>query len=385
MKPSMQKNNIQFWYHPIMGGTGLQTLLESLYPNSFKLYTDDSEIDESIQNIITFFWETNSAINLEAKTNKPEFFELVSKLNSKGFYFLADYSTEANNEIDEDRIGFLSKLIGCGVGLTRNFALVTNESTHLYNTTFEYGPHTINKIHFPHFLISTPLEMSRYITDVTIGETITPTKDFLCLNRRMQSHKFNMVNRIWQSGELENTHLSWVCNKMYIELIKDEPIISALGIDLNNFKSIQLDDDVMYGTELDTADEYLYTINPKWYYQSKINIITETNGYVSPTHLTEKTFKSIFLETPFVVFGTDTHLDVLRGFGFNTFEEITKYHPSNEDSVINSARELAKIYDSDYIRNACRRNRRILLNQDNQRRILENYFVVSLKSLIRLI
>ena len=377
----MQKNNIQFWYHPIMGGTGLQSLLESLYPNSFKLYTDDSEIDESMQNIITFFFFFYDAIKVEARTNKPEFFELVSKLNKRGFYFLADYTTEANNNIDLDRVEFLSKLIECGVGLTRNFALVTNDSSYLHKVTFEYGIHTINKIHFPHFLISTPLEMSRYITDVSIGETILPTKDFLCLNRRMQSHKFNMVNRLWQCGELGNTHFSWVCNKLDISKIKDEPMISALGIDFDNFKSIQLEDDIMYGTELDTADEYLYTINPKWYYQSKVNIITETNAYDSPTHLTEKTLKSIFLETPFVVFGTNSHLDVLNKFGFNSFEDVTKYQPSNESSVIDSAKILAKVYDSDYIRNICRKNRQVLLDKDNQRRILETYFISSLHSL----
>jgi hypothetical protein len=377
----MQKNNIQFWYHPIMGGTGLQTLLESLYPNSFKLYTDGSDVDSSVQNIITFFWETHSAINLEVKTNKPEFFELVSNLNNKGFYFLADYTTEANNVVDLDRIEFLSKLVECGVGLTRNFALTTNDSTHLNLVQHQYGNHTINKIHFPHFLISTPLEMSKYITDVSDRETTKPTKDFLCLNRRMQSHKFNMVKHIWENGELDNTHFSWVCNKMDIESIKDEPIISALGIDLNNFQSIQLEGDIMYGSELDTADEYLYTINPEWYYKSKVNIIIETNAYDSPTHITEKTLKSIFLETPFVVFGTDIHLDVLREIGFIVFDELTKYQPSDERSVLQSARELAKIYDCDYIRNVCRFNRKVLLDTDNQRRILETYFISSIKTL----
>jgi len=377
----MEKNNIQFWYHPIMGGTGLQTLLESLYPNSFKLYTDDSDVDSSVQNIITFFWETNSAINLEAKTNKSEFFELVSKLNNKGFYFLADYTTEANNNVDLDRVEFLSKLIDCGVGLTRNFALITNDSTHLNIVKHQYGIHPINKIHFPHFLISTPLQMSKYINDISYGESIKPTKDFLCLNRRMQSHKFNMVKHIWESGELENTHLSWVCNKMDIESIKDEPIISALGIDLNNFQSIQLKSDVLYGIDLDTADEYLYTINPNWYFESKVNIITETNAYDSPTHITEKTLKSIFLETPFVIFGTDTHLDVLREFGFVIFDQLTTYQPSDENSVLDSARELAKIYDCDFIRNACRFNRKLLLDTNNQRRILETYFIPSIRTL----
>jgi hypothetical protein len=205
------------------------------------------------------------------------------------------------------------------------------------------------------------------------------------LNRRMQSHKFNMVKHIWETGELGNTHLSWVCNKMDIESIKDEPIISALGIDLNNFESIQLEGDIMYGSELDTADEYLYTINPEWYYKSKVNIIIETNAYNSPTHVTEKTLKSIFLETPFVIFATDLHLDVLQKYGFVIFDELTKYQPSNENSVLQSAKELAKIYDCDLIRNACKFNRKLLLDTNNQRRILETYFMSSLKSLIRLI
>jgi hypothetical protein len=170
-----------------------------------------------------------------------------------------------------------------------------------------------------------------------------------------------------------------------IESIKDEPIISALGIDLNNFNSIQLKSDVLYGTDLDTADEYLYTINPNWYFESKVNIITETNAYDSPTHITEKTLKSIFLETPFVIFGTDNHLDVLREIGFIVFDGLTQYQPSNEYSVLQSAKELAKIYNCDFVRNACRFNRKLLLDTNNQQRILEAYFIPSLKSLIKII
>lgn len=367
------KNNpIQFWCHPIFGGTGIQTLLEKYYTDTFLLYSDDIKIDTSIKNVITFFWETDAAINLELKTHKSEFIELMKDLNDLGFYFIADYSTESNNHVDNKRIEFLKNLIESGIDLNR-FYLATNNSD---VTQIQYGPHLINHLHFPHFLLSTPIEMNKYVGDLLKYDSIVPTKDFICLNRRMQEHKFKFVNRLSERKLLPNINFTWVCNKTNIELLKNSSIVSELNIDADSFNSIQLIDDVLYGTELDTADEYLYTINPKWYFDSKVNLVTETNCYDSPTHLTEKTFKPIFLEKPFVVYATKEHLTKLSEFGFDTFENlIGKYDCTNIDDVIDAGIRLAKIYDTVEVKNSCKYNRTILLNNSTHQNITNLYFL----------
>jgi hypothetical protein len=363
----MGKNNIQFWYHPIFGGTGIQNLLEHYYPNSFKLYTDESVIDSSVKNIITFFWETSSAINLKSKSDKDEFYELISELSKLGFCFLADYTTEANYGIDSDRIIFLDKLKSV-LGNLDTFILVSNNSSDV--DYIQYGHHKIKSLLFPHFLLSTPIEMKKYVGEF---ETNHKVKDFLCLNRRMQQHKFDFMEGLWKRKLLDNTYWTWVTS--YITNPNIE-MISDIGVDLDNFHPIQLDGDIMYGIELDRADEYLYTINPKWYFQSKVNLVTETNAYDAPIHLTEKTFKPIFLEIPFVVFGSNGHLNTLKEYGFNTFESlIGEYDTTSVESVIVAGLKLLEIWDTADVIDICKSNRKILLNDETHRRIINTYFL----------
>lgn len=367
----MLKSNqfeIQFWYHPIFGGTGIQNLLEYYYPNSFKLYTDDSVIDSSVKNVITFFWETSSAINLKSKTDKIEFYNLVDELNEIGFYFLADYTTEANYGVDTDRIEFLDKLDSILGGLD-NFTLVSNNASDISH--IQYGHHKLNSVLFPHFLLSTPIQMKKYVG--TIDNSVSKEKDFLCLNRRVQQHKFDFLEELWKRNLLKDTYWTWVAN--YTQTTNTE-MLNELGIDLDNFKPIQLEGDVMYGSELDKADEYLYTINPKWYLQSKVNLVVETNAWDGPIHLTEKTFKPIFLGIPFVVFASENHLDKLKEFGFNTFETlIGEYSSTSIESVIYAGLKLLEIWDTDEVKTICEYNRNLLLDDDKHRYIIDTYFL----------
>lgn len=368
----MKNTNIEFWKHPIIGGTGIQQLLETYYNFSFKEY-DKSKVNLNKQNVIVFFWETAESINLEHKTNNFEFIELLKELNELGFYFLADYTTESNYYIDEERIKFLNTLNENGINLDK-FRLVTNNPSHIL--FMDYGPHHIKHIHFPHFLLSTPLKMGEYVSDLSEYKSIEPTKDFLCLNRRVQEHKFNFVNRLSERGLLSDTNLSLVSNKTSPDKLRYSSLVTELNIDVDNFQSIQLEDDVMYGKELDIADEHLYTINPKWYFDSKVNLVVETNTGDSPTHITEKTFKPIYLERPFVVYGTSDHLDVLKEYGFATFTDyIGGYDCTDIDSVIDAGIKLSLVYDNHMIKSMCEWNRENLLHIDNCYSIIQNWFL----------
>jgi hypothetical protein len=368
----MIDNNIKFWYHPLIGGTGIQGLVETYFNLSFEKY-DKFKVNQYKKNVIIFFWETTASINLEFKTNNSDFFELVKELNELGFYFLADYSTEANTFVDEERVLFLNKLKDINLNFNR-FFLVTNSSSHPRN--IKYGPHEIKHLYFPHFILETPLKMKEYIDDISIYDNIIPTKDFLCLNRRVQEHKFNFANRLSELGLITYTNLSLVANKTNPELIRNSSLVKELNIDVDNFQSIQLEGDVMYGKELDTADQYLYTINPKWYFDSKINIVVETNHGDSPTHITEKTIKPIYLKRPFVIYGTQMHLNQLQNFGFTTFDDlIGEYDCTDIDSVINAAIKLSFIYNHNNVKSSCDWNYENLINSNVLVGILETHFL----------
>lgn len=365
-------NNLQFWKHSLIGGTGIQGLLETYFSFSFKEY-DKTKVDINKKNVIIFFWETTESINLNFKTNNSDFIQLLQELNDLGFIFLADYTTESNYHIDSERIEFLNKLHNAGINLN-NFTLVTNnsDSSHF---KIKYGEHEINHLYFPHFLLSTPLKMNEYVGDLNQYKQ-TPTKDFLCLNRRVQEHKFNFVNRLSERGLLPYTNLSLVANKINPNIMRDSSLVKELNIDVDDFQSIQLDGDVMYGKELDRADEHLYKINPKWYFDSKVNLIVETNTGDSPTHITEKTIKAIYLEKPFVVYGTSEHLNTLKNFGFTAFRDfIGTYDCTDIDSVINAGLLLSMIYDKHEIVSSCKWNRTNLLNMNTMQQIITNWFL----------
>ena len=321
-------------------------------------------------------WEPKNehTINFEFKTNKFEFFELIKEMNNLGFYFLADYSTESNSDIDEERINFISKLKRINININK-FHLVTNNSN-INQSKLKYGEHLINHIHFPHFLSATPIEMNKYLRELDSYKTNQPSKEFICLNRRVHRHKFNFLKKLWKRGLLEKTNWTWVCNYINLKDYGDDDFVKYLNIDVNNFNSFQLNDDVMYGTKLDKADEFLYTINPKWFYESKVNLIVESNPFNRPIHLTEKTFKPIFLGVPFVIFGSKGHLEKLKEFGFDVFESVIgKYDCTDEDSVINAGVRLSEIYDSEIVVKICKDNELKLRSFDTHQKIIQKYFI----------
>jgi len=276
--------------------------------------------------------------------------------------------------VDEERVNFISKLKRTKINLDK-FYLVTNNPD-INQIKSKYGEHVINYIHFPHFLSATPIEMNKYLGDLDLYKTNQPLKEFICLNRRVHKHKFDFLKKLWKRGLLDKTNWTWVCNYIDLKDYDSDEFVKYLNIDINNFNSFQLNDDIMYGTMLDKADEFLYTINPSWFYNSKVNLIVESNPFNRSIHLTEKTFKPIFLGVPFVIFASKGHLDKLREFGFDVFESVIgKYDCTNADSVIDAGIRLSKIYNSESVIRICQHNKLNLHNFDTHKQIIQKYFL----------
>ena len=375
----MKQNDIQFWVSDVSGDSGIRFLFESVYPNTFKKIEYDT-ISHSNINILVFKWESKFAIKPSFQTHTNEFLELVKKLNNLNFYFLADHSTEAESVINElEKIDFLNKLKSVGIPSSK-ILMAQNNSFDFESMITKIGNFQLKTFYFPHFLIATPYYMNQYVEEVHNHFQMPKSKDFLCLNRRVSTHKYNLLKRLWERDLLENTMWSWVATMFDDKLINEE-FKNKNG--LNRSNSIQLEGDVMYGSDLQFADEYLYTINPMWYYSSKVDIVNETHlNKKDVIHHTEKTFKPMYLGMPFITNATKNHLHCLGKLGFKTFESVIdeSYNStSNIDSLIDSALMLLEKWDVGEVKDICEFNKEKISNFDTYRTILLNFFVKPLE------
>lgn len=378
---------IDFWCTEIIRGSGIQEMLEKIDANiSFKTVEND-EIDDKKLNLLVFIWETSPKIPYTTHTISDDFINLLSFLQKKNFYFMADFSREAHTRVDDLSLSFLKKLKSNKIDINR-LILVKNDSSRIGLHKLKYENFTLNTFFFPHFFLSTYNHLNQYIGIEDVKNNIVPDKSFLCLNRRVFFHKYQMIEELFNRGLLDETRLTWVDNYTPIKMI-DLDLASKLKIDGLEFKSIQLEGDVMYGSRLSYHDEFLFTINPDWYYKSKVDIITETMLYEDAIHITEKTYKSIYLGLPFVISATKGHLKNLRDMGFQTFNSVINEDYDNMTGknkvkhVVDAAIELSKIYNSPEVLEICQFNKELYLNHKFRKEVCENLFMNKLEEIVK--
>jgi hypothetical protein len=370
---------IDFWYSNIIPKSGIQDLLEEIDEDVLFKNIDTDTVNTNKLNFLVFTWETKWAFPNTYYTHSDEFIRLLSRLQDKDFYFIADFSGEAHTRPDENSLLFLNKLRDNKININR-IIVANNDSSKIGINKIRYESFILNTCFFPNFFLSTCNHLDNILGNQQIKNSIIPDKKFLCLNRRMFHHKYKVIEELFNRGLLEDTRFSWVDNKDKKNLF-NKNLNSYLGIDINNFKSIQLEGDVMYGSDLSRHEEYLYTVNPDWYYKSKVNIITETILEGKEIHITEKTWKAIYLGIPFVIYASKNHLKILREMGFKTFNTLI-----NEDydemigdaklkQIIDSAEELARIYNTPEVLEICRFNQKIYSDKIHRKNICKNSFL----------
>lgn len=376
----MQMNtNFKIWHHPYFGFTSIHAMIQEYSDITINEY-DKSKVDVNEINIIPFFWENGNQIGIPTIVNTDKFIELLKELNDLNFFIFADFSTEVYQGVDNTALDNLKKILIPNLNLKR-FFLVQNDSTTLSLGKLKYGDVILNTIHIPYFILSTPFYMKKYVNDDEY-ENLEIKKDFLCLNRRIRYPKFIFLKTLWKMGLLDKTHWTWISSYLPENIFKDDEFLKEFGVDYYNSTTIQLEDDVMYGSELDRADEHLYTINPKWYYETKVNLIVETCFYSQPIHITEKTIKPIYLGIPFVIFASKNHLNKLKEMGFDVFEKIIgTYDCTSPKSVIDAGVRLSKIYNTQEVLDVCNYNKNLIRNDNFLKKLFENTFITSIKKL----
>lgn len=80
-------------------------------------------------------------------------------------------------------------------------------------------------------------------------------------------------------------------------------------------------------------------INPQWYESTFFSLVAESN-LTSPTFMSEKTFKPIAFEQPFIVWGSPGTLTYLHKSGFETFDHVLD---ESYDTIIDNNKRLDSI------------------------------------------
>jgi hypothetical protein len=80
-------------------------------------------------------------------------------------------------------------------------------------------------------------------------------------------------------------------------------------------------------------------INPDWYQSTEFSLVAESN-LTSPTFMSEKTFKPIAFNHPFIVWGSPGTLAYLHKSGFETFDHVID---ETYDTIVDNSQRLDNI------------------------------------------
>jgi hypothetical protein len=183
------------------------------------------------------------------------------------------------------------------------------------------------------------------------------SKLFSCFNHLIsekRSYRLYAISRLFQE-KLQN-HGNISCPKLSKDLLKqeirntnsflDKKSKSHIYNNLMPHATAMLLDEVNYNESSATISPYL--INANW------NIVTETVYFDHKLHLTEKIFKPIVCQRPFMLLAAPGNLAYLKSYGFETFDKwINEDYDNIEnpyqriDFVINELKKLAQMSDKD--------------------------------------
>lgn len=153
-------------------------------------------------------------------------------------------------------------------------------------------------------------------------------KTFLNFNRRYRPHRFFFLLKMFEYGILDQFHISFAEKQQ-----GSDPWFSEAQVACRN-NNINLKDNDLLELEkklpmlLDSANLNKFPVEDnvydpyKFYDESLVHIVSETNFESNAIHITEKTIKPIMFKQPFIIIGPQGSLRYLQEMGFKTFSHI---------------------------------------------------------------
>ena len=166
--------------------------------------------------------------------------------------------------------------------------------------------------------------------DFSIQENINfekKEKYFLMYNRNSERmHRPYFVNKLYENNLLEKGFISFFQNDYLDSFLENTKSYEQLQLDEDDIKSIKTNYKKYTPLIIDNANSneianyHNFLSRKNEYENSYFTIVSETNAESDYCFITEKTTKPIMNLHPFVVVGNPHTLNVLKKYGFKTFD-----------------------------------------------------------------
>jgi len=174
-------------------------------------------------------------------------------------------------------------------------------------------------------------------------------KDFLCFNHNHHTHRLYFYELMFRRGLVYNSYWSMPAEGYrgkYIDALFDDDDTNAFrkrfGIQRDSVGAsekalpLKLDKFNLYKQGPLSGNEHVY------FASSMISLVTETQFFREPIHITEKTYKPISFKHPFILIASYGSLRHLKNFGFKTFD---KWWDESYDDIRDPSNRMAKLLD----------------------------------------
>lgn len=386
-------DNIEFYYKT-KPGCYIMDDLEYLWPGKFKT----KHISELNDNNADKFLVVPFSRDIKNYLFSYEFLDDARAIINKGGKVLIDYLMEADTAIRPCIVYLLENIYEAHLPPSE-FIWVSNNSYHMEPFEVSIREFKMTTVYFPHFYIQAHKKQQEYYqADNKLYDDQKATHDFLMLNRRVGRYKFPPIHELVSRGWRDRSLMTFIDMRPDLKgCIRSNPAwmqtLSKLGLTYPINTPLQLEGDVEYGTGLAWSDEHLYTVNPLWYEKAKVNIVVETwaHDYIegwdhfdNMVHHTEKIFKSIGFNSPFVVISGKGYLDRLKRLGFEVDFLQEGWNSSDYDYAdysvryklaLDKAQHYAQNYNSEVMKEVTLFNQKHFLNLNNQRKVVKAVFL----------
>lgn len=199
-------------------------------------------------------------------------------------------------------------------------------------------------------------------------------KLYINYNNKSRYHRCMLMDYLAQNDLLKHGLNSW--NQL-------SEVNSALSNDFYDFKYWKEEKISIDGFEYYVNDEYRPTLlNMNCF----VSVVTETSEEI--LFVTEKTYRQILIEQPFICLGAQNQNTILKNYGFELYDEIFDYEFDSKSNIKDRVQgiidNLNKIKDSDYYELYDKIKEKVKRNKLNAIKIYNEglYFSDNLKKII---
>lgn len=278
------------------------------------------------------------------------------------------------------KILFYGNEYGIGhIGKHNNFAIENNlNKNNFFIITGNLIAKNYNSDLFTYVTYNYWLDYPKFINDFSNinSDIIIPfdlKQKVLCYNRKARPHRKIIMYKIL-NNEIIRNNIIMSFDSTFFSGVKDDKILRKLmGFtnDAEKIISFFKNNIIKLNVDFENLSENLhYSFNLKNHQESFLSLVSETNIDEDILFFSEKIYKPMYGQQPFIIFGNPNSLKYLKKLGFKTFDHWWDESYDEETNLIKRIDKIIKVLE-----NICSKNFDELSNMgiDMQNVLIHNY------------